>query len=152
MPDYHDPFTLIEAKLADESPRHLYTESNNRQHILRVPVSVLGSYNMFYLIANHTCTPRCKSLHDMMRTSMAVAPIRYHEHRCFTPWLQVLFNSIPQVLFTFQLLYLYAIGLVIVLRLTRDSPRLFRLQYQATLLFDTRGHGASLLYTERIRL
>lgn len=31
---------------------------------------------------------------------------------------------------------LYTIGLVTVLRLTRDSPRLFRLQYQATLLLE----------------
>lgn len=46
------------------------------------------------------------------------------------------FNSIPQVLFTFQSPYLFSIGLVSVFRLARDSPRLFKQHAQVVLLFE----------------
>lgn len=46
------------------------------------------------------------------------------------------FNSLSQVLFTFQSLYLFTIGLVSILRLARDSPRFFKQQAQVVLLFE----------------
>jgi hypothetical protein len=58
------------------------------------------------------------------------------QHRCSFLSFKFSFNSISQVLFTFQSPYLFSIGLMSIFRLTRDSPCIFKQQAQVVLLFD----------------
>lgn len=60
------------------------------------------------------------------------------------------FNSIPQVLFTFQSPYLFTIGLVSIFRLARDSPRLFKQHAQVVLLLEQHRSLRSTLSMEYV--